>query len=147
MRSTAAVSRFSELPGPRFREVIGDSLDPSRASARSSSAPARFTTIFWPPGKPRATRKTSRWCVSRNSIRSRAQQVTDVLARYGANTELVWCQEEPRNMGAWRSLAGRFKDIGRNVKYVGRARNASPAVGSNKRHAEEQKRLVEEALK
>ena len=59
---------------------------------------------------------------------------------------LVWCQEEPRNMGAWRWIYGRYLDLGRRLKYAGRLRNASPAVGSPKRHAEENKRLIEEAL-
>jgi 2-oxoglutarate dehydrogenase E1 component len=58
----------------------------------------------------------------------------------------IWCQEEPRNMGAWRWIFGRFLDLGHRLKYAGRLRNASPAAGSPRRHAEEQQRLVEEAL-
>jgi len=74
------------------------------------------------------------------------QQMADVLARYNPDVSLMWCQEEPRNMGAWRWIYGRYLDLGRRLKYAGRLRNASPAAGSPKRHAEEQKRLVEEAL-
>ena len=75
-----------------------------------------------------------------------AQPVADVLARYSPDAEVMWCQEEPRNMGAWRWIYGRFLDLERRLKYAGRLRNASPAAGSPKRHAEEQKSLVEEAL-
>ncbi|MGD1072832.1 MAG: 2-oxoglutarate dehydrogenase E1 component, partial [Bryobacteraceae bacterium] len=73
-------------------------------------------------------------------------QVAELLARYHPDVALMWCQEEPRNMGVWRWIYGRFLDLGRRLKYAGRLRNASPAAGSPKRHADEQKRLVEEAL-
>jgi 2-oxoglutarate dehydrogenase complex dehydrogenase (E1) component-like enzyme len=49
-------------------------------------------------------------------------------------------------MGAWRFAYGFFKGLGHIIKYAGRQKNASPAVGSAKRHAEEQKRLVADAL-
>ena len=75
------------------------------------------------------------------------QAMSELLAKYRANVEMVWCQEEPRNMGAWRHCYSYFKGLGRMIHYAGRARNASPAAGSTKRHAEEQKRLIEEALK
>ena len=61
--------------------------------------------------------------------------------------EIVWVQEEPRNMGAWRFMFGYFKGLNRVIHYAGRMKNASPAAGSAKRHAEEQKRLIEDALK
>ena len=75
------------------------------------------------------------------------KQVSELLAKYRANIDIVWCQEEPRNMGAWRHCYSFFKGLGRIIQYAGRVRNASPAVGSAKRHAEEQKRLIEDALK
>ena len=71
----------------------------------------------------------------------------DLLARYRADAELIWCQEEPRNMGAWRFTYSYFKGLSRVIQYAGRTTNASPAAGSSKRHAEEQKRLIEDALK
>ena len=65
-----------------------------------------------------------------------------------ANTELLWAQEEPRNMGAWRHVSERFAEVGaaRPLRYVGRAASASPATGSSEIFHEEQERLVEEAL-
>jgi 2-oxoglutarate dehydrogenase complex dehydrogenase (E1) component-like enzyme len=50
-------------------------------------------------------------------------------------------------MGAWRFVYGYFKGMDKVIHYAGRVKNASPAVGSAKRHAEEQKRLIEDALK
>ncbi|MHC4839043.1 MAG: hypothetical protein ACYTF3_12820 [Planctomycetota bacterium] len=60
--------------------------------------------------------------------------------------ELVWCQEEPRNMGAWASVLQRFRDLRWKVHYVGRAAAASPATGSYRLHQAEQAKLVAEAF-
>ncbi len=74
------------------------------------------------------------------------------LALY-PNAELVWCQEEPENMGAWsfvdRRLERVLEDLGgpaRRPHYVGRAEAASPATGLAKVHAAEQAALVRRAL-
>jgi 2-oxoglutarate dehydrogenase E1 component len=74
------------------------------------------------------------------------------LARYPESAELVWAQEEPRNMGAWRFVREEFLDRasgiahGRVPRYVGREASASPAPGSLKAHTEEQEAIVEAAL-
>ena len=61
--------------------------------------------------------------------------------------DLVWCQEEPANMGAWTFLEPRLeKALGRRARYAGRAAAASPAVGNLKRHQEEQNALLQTAF-
>ncbi len=75
-----------------------------------------------------------------------------VLGRY-PNAEIVWCQEEPQNMGAWgfvdrrieQVLAGLGSGVGR-PRFAGRAEAASPATGLYKRHVAEQSQLVADAL-
>ncbi len=72
-----------------------------------------------------------------------------VLARYPHMEELVWVQEEPRNMGAWTYLAPRLEELapaGVEVIYVGRPERASPAEGYPAAHAAEQSRIIREAL-
>ncbi|NIR46174.1 MAG: 2-oxoglutarate dehydrogenase E1 component [Gemmatimonadetes bacterium] len=66
---------------------------------------------------------------------------------------LVWCQEEPHNMGAWTFVVHRLLRAAEKVgfedpvpRYVGRAEAASPATGLYRRHVEEQERLVDAAL-
>jgi 2-oxoglutarate dehydrogenase E1 component len=74
------------------------------------------------------------------------------LSKY-PNADVVWCQEEPENMGAWhfvdrridRALAGIDVKAKRPV-YVGRAEAASPATGSARTHLKEQADLVDRAL-
>src|SRR5690606_1950307 len=74
------------------------------------------------------------------------------LRRYPA-AEVIWCQEEPENMGAWFFVDRRIEAVlaGLDVKakrprYIGRPAAAAPATGLLKRHNQEQMRLIEEAL-
>jgi 2-oxoglutarate dehydrogenase E1 component len=74
------------------------------------------------------------------------------LAPY-RNAEVVWCQEEPENMGAWtfldRRIEGVLTEIGmvaQRPRYVGRMGAASPATGLAKVHQQQQQALVREAL-
>jgi 2-oxoglutarate dehydrogenase E1 component len=61
---------------------------------------------------------------------------------------LVWCQEEPQNMGAWTFMEPRLRNMFKreNIKYAGRDASASPAVGSLTRHKREQAQLIKEAF-
>jgi 2-oxoglutarate dehydrogenase E1 component len=70
------------------------------------------------------------------------------------NAEIIWCQEEPKNMGAWQFVNELVEEVLVNIKhkilrpkYVGRIACASPATGYSSYHAKEQKSLVEDALK
>lgn len=76
-------------------------------------------------------------------------EVSEALAAYPNATELVWCQEEPRNMGAWTFVAPRLHRLlpeRMSLRYVGRPDRASPAEGYTYAHAIEQERIVNEAL-
>jgi 2-oxoglutarate dehydrogenase E1 component len=81
-----------------------------------------------------------------------AAQLSLVLQRYPGTADLVWAQEEPRNMGAWRFVREQFLDgavpaaEGRALRYVGRSASASPAGGSHKTHVAEQEAIVAQAL-
>lgn len=74
-----------------------------------------------------------------------------VLAGYPGAAEIVWCQEEPKNMGAWPMLAAGWFDGplpgGRRPRYVGRPAAAAPSTGSHKRHVAAQEAVVAEALR
>ncbi|MGZ5482399.1 MAG: thiamine pyrophosphate-dependent enzyme, partial [Pyrinomonadaceae bacterium] len=75
--------------------------------------------------------------------------IKETLARYPNANDLVWCQEEPKNMGAWTFIEGKFEDLiprGDLLRYVGRAESASPATGNYSVHVKEQEKLVREAL-
>jgi 2-oxoglutarate dehydrogenase E1 component len=76
-------------------------------------------------------------------------EAREILARYPRLEELIWVQEEPRNMGAWNYLAHKLSELappGIEVTYVGRPERASPAEGYPAAHAAEQSRIVRDAL-
>jgi 2-oxoglutarate dehydrogenase E1 component len=66
---------------------------------------------------------------------------------------LVWCQEEPRNMGAWSVASSFIQEVAEQIgakhpvpRYAGRSTSASPATGSAHVHAAQQAALLDEAL-
>lgn len=81
-------------------------------------------------------------------------QLAPVLSGLGKLKEVVWAQEEPRNMGAYLMIRDRIEDllqeIGKDrvkLSYVGRTERASPAVGSHHLHVKEQTAIIEAVLK
>ena len=76
-----------------------------------------------------------------------AEAVQAALAPYDEQTQLVWCQEEPKNMGAWSFIAPQLMETtGKPVYYLGRDRAASPATGSKFLHDQEQTAIIRQAL-
>jgi len=69
--------------------------------------------------------------------------------RYKGAKQVVWCQEEPKNQGAWYQIQHHLQNCitrEQSLGYAGRDPSASPAVGYAKVHHEQQRRLVDEAL-
>jgi len=76
-------------------------------------------------------------------------ELREEIAGYPNAREAVWVQEEPRNQGAWYQIKHHLvRCIGSDVSlcYVAREPSAAPAVGSLKRHAEQQQAVVHQAL-
>jgi 2-oxoglutarate dehydrogenase E1 component len=71
------------------------------------------------------------------------------LKKYPNASEVVWCQDEPQNQGAWFFVQHYLHENmteGQRLGYSGRAASASPAVGYSHLHQEQQKALVEGAF-
>ena len=69
------------------------------------------------------------------------------------NADVVWCQEEPKNQGAWTFMEpniewvlSRIRETNYRPKYAGRAASASPATGLASQHKAQQAALVNDAL-
>jgi 2-oxoglutarate dehydrogenase E1 component len=150
LRHPAVASTPRELARGRFMSVIDDESARSRAGA--------ITRLVLCSGKVYVDLISS-------DRRTQAEQVAvcrveqlypfpevalrEVIARYGALREIVWLQEEPENMGAWefaRPLLETLIDGRCPLRYIGRARAASPSEGSAAWHQLNQKALIEEAL-
>ncbi|MBT25035.1 MAG: 2-oxoglutarate dehydrogenase E1 component, partial [Rhodobacteraceae bacterium] len=81
-----------------------------------------------------------------------AMTLTKELARF-SNAEMYWCQEEPKNQGAWSFIEPNIEWVLTRIDakhtrpvYVGRAASASPATGLASMHKAQQQALVDEAL-
>jgi len=77
------------------------------------------------------------------------EELREELLRYPSDVELIWCQEEPENQGAWPRMAVRLPDsdlIGRQPKLVALPASSAPAFGSAKMHAATHRELIETAI-
>ena len=76
-------------------------------------------------------------------------EMREIIAMYPKAQRVVWCQEEPRNQGAWRATRHRIERVlteNQELEFAGRPPSASPAVGYANQHIKEQNTLVLEAL-
>ncbi|HEY7878449.1 MAG TPA: 2-oxoglutarate dehydrogenase E1 component, partial [Gemmatimonadaceae bacterium] len=77
------------------------------------------------------------------------EAIAAVLDRYTAVEEVVWAQEEPKNMGAWTFVAPRLRAAVGNtlpIRYIGRPERASPAEGYANAHTEQQAKIAADAM-
>ncbi|MFP3721475.1 2-oxoglutarate dehydrogenase E1 component [Niallia circulans] len=77
------------------------------------------------------------------------ERLTEIIQRYPNLKEVVWVQEEPKNMGAWSFMEPRIRKLisdSISLQYVGRRRRSSPAEGDPIVHRKDQARIVNEAL-
>ncbi|EGO82709.1 pyruvate and 2-oxoglutarate dehydrogenase, partial [Xylella fastidiosa] len=71
------------------------------------------------------------------------------LKRFNKATDVVWCQEEPQNQGAWYQIKHHLQAVlahAQRLHYAGRSSSPSPAVGHMAEHMAEQESLVADAL-
>ncbi|MEX2262473.1 MAG: multifunctional oxoglutarate decarboxylase/oxoglutarate dehydrogenase thiamine pyrophosphate-binding subunit/dihydrolipoyllysine-residue succinyltransferase subunit [Bryobacteraceae bacterium] len=150
LRHPAAVSTTQDLMSGSFREVLAesDSLDPQRVSRVIFCSGKVYYDLL----AARAERKAS------HAALIRLEQLypfphgpaQDALMRYPVTSEVLWVQEEPRNMGAWRFVREQIQPMldpsRRTLRYVGRAESSSPATGSMARHQQEQAHILDESL-
>ena len=82
-----------------------------------------------------------------------AKSLAKALKPYSKTASFIWCQEEPKNMGAWSSVRDyiqwtldNIKANNNKISYIGRGVAASPATGYAKRHLAQQKEIIEKVL-
>jgi 2-oxoglutarate dehydrogenase E1 component len=140
-RDTA--SPVAELESGAFRLVIDDAEAPAKARRVLLCS----GKVFYDLRAFRAENKNEDVAIVRVEqlypVPDRALRAA--LERRGAR-EIVWVQEEPRNMGAWSFMQPHLAAMGFPAAYVGRAAAASPATGSMTTHAAEQEALVRRAF-
>jgi 2-oxoglutarate dehydrogenase E1 component len=146
LRHKAAVSEIDELVEGHYREVIDDPLGDRQRVKRIVLCSGK---VYYDLVELRARDHVDGVVILRleqfypfpRDLLQRA------INRYPRGREdVVWAQEESQNMGAWYFVEPRLREMGVDVKYVGRDASASPASGSRQVHLREQKELVKTAL-
>jgi 2-oxoglutarate dehydrogenase E1 component len=149
LRYKLAVSSVTDLAEGTFCEVIDDPSLPD---------PKRITRICFCSGKvyyDLLAEQERRQSTGAAIVRIEQlyplpyKALTTILERYPKVRDIAWVQEEPRNMGAWSFMLEHLSALapaGVSLRYIGRVAQASPAVGAQKIHQQEQAQLVEQAL-
>jgi 2-oxoglutarate decarboxylase len=156
LRLKAATSKVEEFTSGGFRPVISD----------NSVEPDQVTKVVFCSGKvyyDLDAERRKRGLTDTAIIRIErlyplpANEIQEALAPYSKAQKYIWAQEEPANQGAWPFIAlnlvdhldliiGAAPDNADRLRRVSRPSSSSPAVGSGKRHQEEQKQLVNEVF-
>jgi len=149
LRHRLAVSTLDELGAGQFCPVIGeiDPIDP----AQTERVIFCCGKVYYDLLEARRTRGLTNVALIRveQLYPFPKDQFAAALEPYGATEEIIWCQEEPQNQGAWDQIKHRFHELiqdGKRPLYVGRPASAAPAVGHRSAHVEQQERLIDEAL-
>lgn len=155
LRHKEAVSTLEELSDGQFHSVLDETDDIDKS---------KVTRLILCSGKVYYDLREARREHGKDSIAIvRLEQLYPfpyddlraVIAQYPNLKKVVWCQEEPRNQGAWYNSRHRMARVIRSFKpeknlllgYEGREPSASPAAGYTALHVEQQKKFIAQALK
>lgn len=154
LRHKLAVSTLAELDeGTKFIPVI-DEIDIEIKAERVKKVIFCSGKVYYDLLELRRERKIDNIVIIRfeQLFPFIEEDVVKIMKKYQAASKFVWCQEEPRNMGAWKFIRHQLDSclekagIKAQVSYTGRERSASPAVGYLYIHNKQQEALVHEAL-
>lgn len=148
LRHKAAVSSLDELANGEFMPLIPD----------NNTNKSNITRIVICSGKVYYDVYAAREKLKENNIAIirleqlypfPEEELAQELSKYTNCKDVIWCQEEPKNQGAWYStqhhlLSSLSKQ--QSLAYAGRGDSAAPAVGYFKLHEEQQELLVKEAI-
>ncbi len=149
LRKAEAVSPMTELSKGGFQTVIGE-IDEIKPEA-ATRVVACSGKVYYDLLAARRERKLDDVAIIRveQLYPFPHKQYAAEMKRYVNARDVVWCQEEPQNQGAWYQTRHYFAENMRSdqrLHYAGRASSASPAVGYVAKHNEQQKKLVETAF-
>jgi len=150
LRLPQACSNLADLSAGRFLPVLDDGAARARGDQVGRIVICSGKVYYdllaeaekHPADRPALVRLEQLYSFPENELRG-------LLAGYPNVREIVWCQEEPKNMGAWTFVAPRLAALLpslASLRYAGRPDRASPAEGSHHAHTVEQDRIVKEAI-
>ena len=154
LRHKSCVSQLSDMgPGTSFHRIL-DEVDTTIADKDVKRIVLCSGKVYYDLEAMRAEQKLSDVKIVRvEQLYPFARKTLGRILAKTPKADVIWCQEEPQNMGAWHfvrddiesSMALAKMGASRPI-YAGRASAASPATGSASRHAREQNTLCQQAL-
>lgn len=146
LRHPAAVGTLDELAEGRFKAVLDDQVSSRIKVTRVVLCSGK---IYYDLLQARQQAEIEQVALIRleQLYPFPKQMLADVLENYANMRELVWCQEEPMNQGAWDNIKHRLKPYDfANILCISRPVAAAPAVGTYREHQEQQKDVIHRAL-
>jgi 2-oxoglutarate dehydrogenase E1 component len=150
LRNKEAASPLIEFTKGAFQTVIGErdeSIDPKKVTRIIMCS----GKVYYDLAKARADKSIGDVAIIRieQLYPFPHKAVSAELKKYPALEEVVWCQDEPQNQGAWFFIQHNILENmseGMRMAYAGRPASASPAVGYAHLHQEQQKSLINAAF-
>ena len=152
LRNKDATSPLSEFTKGGFQTVIPEqNADVVKSAAKVKRVIACSGKVYYDLIKKREERGSNDVAIIRvEQLYPFPHKVFGAeLRKYPNASEIVWCQDEPQNQGAWFFVQHNIHENmleGQRLGYAGRAASASPAVGYAHLHQDQQKNLVEAAF-
>jgi 2-oxoglutarate dehydrogenase E1 component len=151
LRHPEAISSLADLQKGNFQEVIADTSVKAAGVTRVLLCSGK---VYYDLLKEREARGLKEVAIVRleQLYPFKYEKVGSIIDTYPKTKDLIWVQEEPKNMGAWFYIKDRFDERLSNGKYqnlircVARKTSPSPAAGLLKVHEREQKELIDRAL-
>jgi len=150
LRLDRAAASVGQLTGGQFHFILDD---PLTAERREKVERLVLCTgkVYWDIDASERRAAAENVAIARVELLYpfAKEQLSELIASYPNLKEIVWTQEEPRNMGCWKVMSRRLPDLmpeGVELGYVGRPTRASPGEGYSVAHAREQERIVLTAL-
>jgi len=151
LRHKLATSTLEDLADGGFQNVIGDSLEDKSKVKRVVLCSGK---VYYHLLEARMEREQDDVALVRleQLYPFPDQEAQAELASYPNLENVVWCQEEPKNQGAWYQSQHHFRraidavDSSLPLKFAGREASAAPAAGYMSKHIEQQNRFIDEAL-
>lgn len=148
LRNPAASAELKDFVSGSFRNVLDDTINTDYADVTRLVLCSGKVAIDLDASPLRA--ETKQVAVARVEQLAPFPRIVlgKTLALYPNLQEIVWLQEEPKNMGAWTYIDPKLRELAPQVpvSYIGRPERASPAEGAADLHAAEQKRIVAAAF-
>ncbi len=148
LRHKLAVSTLDELANGEFQHLIGDANADARKVKRVVLCSGKVYYDLLEDQTKRGQDDVAIIRVEQLYPFPRVALAAE-LKKYGKAADVVWCQEEPQNQGAWYQIRHHLQACladGQSIHYAGRARSASPAAGHMADHIIEQQKLIADAL-